>query len=56
MIGHADLEALEHEVAHALRSHDASGLRLLGHVYVSQAGDYYEVGGDGLPVHERLRE
>ena len=37
MIEHADLEALEREVAHALRSHDASGLRLLGHGEISIA-------------------
>ena len=32
---------------------DASGLRVSGHWYVSQAGAYYEVPDDGLPRHER---
>jgi hypothetical protein len=31
-----------------------TGLRLLGHVYVSQAGDYYELPEDGLPRYRRL--
>jgi hypothetical protein len=34
---------------------EPTGLRLLGHVYVSQAGDYYELLEDGLPRNERLR-
>ena len=29
-------------------------LRLLGHVYVAQAGDYYELLEDGLPRSEGL--
>ncbi len=33
---------------------EPTGLRLLGHVYVAQAGDYYELPEDGLPRHERL--
>ena len=33
---------------------EPTGLRLLGHVYVGQAGDYYELLEDGLPRHERL--
>lgn len=32
---------------------DSSGLRVIGHLYVSQAGDYYELPDDGLPRHER---
>ena len=34
---------------------EPTGLRLIGHVYVSQVGDYYELPDDGLPRHERLR-
>jgi hypothetical protein len=34
---------------------EPTGLRLLGHVYVSQAGDYYDLLEDGLPRNERLR-
>jgi hypothetical protein len=33
---------------------EPTGLRLLGHVYVTQAGDYYELPDDGLPRYERL--
>ncbi len=33
---------------------EPTGLRLLGHVYVAQVGDYYELPADGLPRHERL--
>jgi hypothetical protein len=33
---------------------EPTGLRLLGHVYVSQAGDYYQLPEDGLARHERL--
>jgi hypothetical protein len=33
---------------------EPTGLRTIGHVYVSQAGDYYELPDDGLPRHERL--
>jgi len=33
---------------------EPTSLRLLGHVYVSQAGDYYELPDDGLPRHPRL--
>lgn len=33
---------------------EPTGLSLLGHVYVSQAGDYYELSEDGLPRYERL--
>ena len=29
-----------------------TGLRVLAHWYVSQAGDYYELPADGLPRHE----
>ena len=29
-------------------------LRLLGHVYVAQAGDYYELPQDGLPRAQEL--
>ena len=32
-----------------------TGLRVLGHVYVTQAGDYYELPADGLPRSDRLR-
>jgi hypothetical protein len=34
---------------------EPTGLRSVGHVYVSQAGDYYELLEDGLPRNERLR-
>ena len=34
---------------------EPTGLRTLGHVYVSQAGDYYDLLEDGLPRNERLR-
>jgi hypothetical protein len=30
---------------------DASGLRVAGHWFTSQAGDYYEIPDDGLPHH-----
>jgi hypothetical protein len=30
----------------------SSGLRIAGHWYVSQAGDYYEIVADGTPQHE----
>jgi hypothetical protein len=30
----------------------ATGLRVTGHCYISQAGDYYETPEDGLPHHE----
>ena len=33
---------------------EPTGLRLLGHVYVSQVGGYYELPEDGLPRYERL--
>jgi hypothetical protein len=33
---------------------EPTGLETIGHVYVSQAGDYYELPDDGLPRHERL--
>lgn len=33
---------------------EPTGLSLLGHVYVAQAGDYYELPEDGLPRSERL--
>ena len=33
---------------------EPTGLRLLGHVYVAQAGDYYDLPPDGLPRYERL--
>jgi hypothetical protein len=35
---------------------EPTGLRPLGHVYVSQAGDYYELPEDGLPRHQQLNE
>jgi hypothetical protein len=35
---------------------EPTGLRLLGHVYVSQAGDYYELPEDGLPRSQRLTD
>jgi hypothetical protein len=35
---------------------DASGLRVVSHWFVSQAGGYYEVPDDGLPHHERSGE
>jgi hypothetical protein len=31
---------------------EPTGLRVVGHWYVSQAGDYYELPADGLPRHE----
>jgi hypothetical protein len=31
-----------------------TGLRLLAHVYVSQAGDYYDLSEDGVQRHQRL--
>jgi hypothetical protein len=34
---------------------EPTGLRTIGHVYVSQVGDYYELPDDGLPTNERLR-
>jgi hypothetical protein len=30
-----------------------TGLRVAGHWYVSQQGDYYELPDDGQPLHER---
>jgi hypothetical protein len=33
---------------------EPTALRLLGHVYVAQAGDYYELPDDGLPRYQRL--
>ena len=33
---------------------EPTGLRVLGHVYVTQAGDYYELPADGLPRYDRL--
>lgn len=33
---------------------EPTGLRVSGHVYVSQAGDYYELPDDRLPRSERL--
>jgi hypothetical protein len=33
---------------------EPTGLRMIGHVYVSQVGDYYELPDDGLPRAERL--
>jgi hypothetical protein len=35
---------------------DTSGLRIVSHWYVSQAGGYYEIPDDGLPHHERSGE
>jgi hypothetical protein len=34
---------------------EPTGLHTIGHVYVSQAGDYYELLEDGLPRNQRLR-
>jgi len=34
----------------------ATGLRVLSHWFVSQAGDYYEIPDDELPRHERSGE
>jgi hypothetical protein len=33
-----------------------TGLRVLSHWYVSQAGDYYDIPDDGLPHHPRIGE
>jgi hypothetical protein len=33
---------------------EPTGLRLLGHVFVARAGDYYELPSDGLPRYEGL--
>jgi hypothetical protein len=33
---------------------EPTGLETIGHVYVSQAGDYSELPADSLPRHERL--
>ena len=33
-----------------------TGLRVVGHWFVSQAGDYYELPDDGAPRHERSGE
>jgi hypothetical protein len=33
-----------------------TGLRVVSHWFVSQAGDYYELPDDGLPRHERSGE
>jgi hypothetical protein len=33
--------------------HGATGLRVAGHWFLSQAGDYYAIPDDGLPRHER---
>lgn len=35
---------------------DASGLRVEGHIYVSQCSGYYELPDDGLPRHGRESE
>lgn len=35
---------------------DATGLNTAGHVYVSQAGSYYDLPADGLPRHSRCSE
>jgi hypothetical protein len=34
---------------------EPTGLKAIGHVYVSQAADYDALPDDGLPRHERLR-
>jgi hypothetical protein len=34
---------------------EPTGLKTIGHVYVSQVGDYYDLPDDGLPRTERLR-
>jgi hypothetical protein len=34
----------------------ATGLRVVSHWFVSQAGDYYKLPDDGLPRHERSGE
>ncbi len=33
---------------------EPTGLRTLGHVYVTQVGDYYDLPGDDLPQYARL--
>src|SRR5438270_13853317 len=35
---------------------EPTGLRVVAHWYVSQAGDYYELPADGLPRHEHSAE
>ncbi len=35
---------------------DASGLRVVSHWFVSDAGGYYDVPDDGLPHHQRSAE
>jgi hypothetical protein len=35
---------------------DARGLRIAGHWFISQVGDYYELPDDGLPRHDRSGE
>ena len=35
---------------------EPTGLQLLGHVYVTQAGDYYALPEDGLPRSQRLTD
>jgi hypothetical protein len=35
---------------------EPTGLRVIAHWYVSQAGDYYELPEDGLPRHEQSAE
>jgi hypothetical protein len=33
-----------------------TGLSIVSHWYVSQAGDYYDIPDEGLPLHERSGE
>jgi hypothetical protein len=33
---------------------EPTGLRVMGHTYVEQAGDYYALPDDGVPRHARL--
>ena len=35
---------------------EPTGLRVAGHWFIAQAGDYYEIPADGLPHHERSAE
>ncbi len=35
---------------------EPTGLEVIGHVYVEQAGDYYALPDDGVPLHARLQD
>jgi len=35
---------------------EPTGLQVIGHVYVEQAGDYYALPADGVPQHARLQD